>query len=100
TMLTLGSGNAHVAIRWFGCANTRGDLVVSVPARGVVATGDLVVWPVPFGFNAYPSGWIGALDSVLALQPRIVLPGHGPVQRDLAYVQHERDMLGRIVRAA
>jgi hypothetical protein len=29
-----------------------------------------------------------------------VLPGHGPVERDLAYVRHERDLLARIVRAA
>src|SRR5205085_4856633 len=59
-----------------------------------------VVWPVPFGFASYPRSWVGALDSVIARAPGIVMPGHGPVERDPAFLHHERDMLSRIVEAA
>jgi cyclase len=96
TQLTLGAGDDRVDIRWFGRANTRGDLVVSVPGRGIVATGDLVVAPVPYAFNSYPAEWVAVLDSVLALEPRVVVPGHGPVMRDVAYVQSVRRMLARV----
>lgn len=98
TALRLGRGETAVDIRWFGCGNTRGDLVVSVPRQGIVATGDLVVWPVPFGFGAYPAAWVQALDSVLARHPRVMVPGHGPVLRDTTYVRSLRDMLAQIVR--
>lgn len=93
TRLTLRRGPTTVDIRWLGCANTRGDLVVHLPEHGIVATGDLVVWPVPFAFGSYPSSWVAALDSVAALQPRIVLPGHGPVMRDLNYLRRVRGWL-------
>ena len=96
TQLTLGTGDDRVEIRWFGRANTRGDLVVSLPARGIVATGDLVVAPVQYAFNSYPAEWVAVLDSVLAMQPRIVVAGHGPVMRDVSYVQSIRRMLARI----
>lgn len=91
--LVLRRGRRAIDVRWFGCANTRGDVVVYLPAEGVIATGDLVVAPIPFGFNSYPSGWIGALDSVIDLDPRMLVPGHGPVMRDLAYVRTVRSLL-------
>lgn len=91
---------ARVEVRWLGPGNTRGDLVVHLPEAGVVATGDLVVAPVPFAFNAYPREWGGALDSVLALGARVVVPGHGPVMRDDAYVRTVRRMLGDVVVGA
>lgn len=96
TSLTLGSGAQRVEVRWFGAANTRGDLVVHVPAQGVVATGDLVVAPVPFAFGSHPAAWVDVMDSVAALRPRVVVPGHGPVMRDLAYVGRVRAMLAEV----
>jgi glyoxylase-like metal-dependent hydrolase (beta-lactamase superfamily II) len=91
--LDLGSGPNAVRVRWFGCGNTRGDLVAWLPERGIVATGDLVVAPVPFGFGSFPEQWPAALDSIIGLAPRIVVPGHGPVMRDLGYLRTVRDML-------
>jgi cyclase len=40
------------------------------------------------------------LDSLLALKPRVIVPGHGPVMRDLTYVRSVRDWLSRINREA
>ena len=91
--LTLGRGPNRVEVRWFGRANTRGDLVVHLPEHGIVATGDVVVAPVPFGFGSYPAEWVPVLDSIAALRPRVLVPGHGPVMRDLSYLQRVRAML-------
>jgi glyoxylase-like metal-dependent hydrolase (beta-lactamase superfamily II) len=48
---------------------------------------------VPFAFGSYPATWPAALDSIIALRPRVLVPGHGPVMRDLTYVRTVRDML-------
>ncbi|MEY2570906.1 MAG: hypothetical protein QOE63_1256 [Acidimicrobiaceae bacterium] len=62
-----------------GPAHTRGDVVVHLPDRGVVFTGDIV-------FNGgHPivwsdlRGWVRACDAVVALDPAVVVPGHGPL---------------------
>ena len=96
--MTLGEGAERIDVLWLGVGNTRGDLVVHLPSRGIVATGDLVVAPIPFGFNSHPASWVRVLDSLLALKPRIVVPGHGPVLRDVQYVHSVRRWLDRINR--
>ncbi len=96
--MTLGQGRDRVDLLWFGYGNTRGDLIVHLPSRGIVATGDLIGAPVPFAFNSYPASWIKVLDSLLALHPRMIVPGHGPVLHDLRYVRSVRGWLARINR--
>ena len=98
--LRLEVGTQVVDIRWFGRANTRGDLVVLLPRHGIVATGDLVVWPIPFGFLSYPREWTEVLDSVSALAPRQVVPGHGPVMGDLGYLRRVRSLLAEAADSA
>jgi cyclase len=98
--MTLGRGQDRIDILWFGNASTRGDLIVYLPSRGIVATGDVVDVPVPFAFNSYPASWVKVLDSVLALEPSAVLPGHGPVMHDLRQVRALRNWLDRINREA
>jgi glyoxylase-like metal-dependent hydrolase (beta-lactamase superfamily II) len=98
--ITVHLGRRAVNIRWLGQANTRGDAVVFVPDARVIATGDLLVHPVPFAFNAYISEWLTALDSVRAAAPVAIVPGHGPVFRDLAYLDRVRGMLADIGTAS
>ncbi len=99
TRLTLYLGaRRRVELRYFGPANTRGDAVVILPDDHIVATGDLLVAPVPFAFNAYVGGWVSALDSIAALRPAAIMPGHGPVMRDETYLVRVRTMLDRIRR--
>jgi glyoxylase-like metal-dependent hydrolase (beta-lactamase superfamily II) len=89
----LTSGARRVELHWYGRGATRGDLVVWLPNERVLATGDLVVWPMPFAFGSHPAEWVSTLDSLVALQPLVLIPGHGPVMRDLSYVATERRML-------
>ena len=91
--MTLRRGSRVIDIRWFGPANTDGDLVVHLPAERVVVTGDLVVYPTPFFFRSHIAGWLGALDSVRALGATAIVPGHGPVMRNAAYL----DQLSRVL---
>ncbi len=90
---TLIRGSRRIELHWFGRANTRGDLVVYLPVEGIVATGDLLGLPVPFGFGSYPTEWIAVLDSVDALGARTFVPGHGPVVHGPTPLRQLRRML-------
>ena len=83
--LRLRLGTRELMVRSFGRANTPGDLVVHLPKEGIVAVGDLVVHPVPFIYGGFPAGWVEVMKSVRALQPQVIVPGHGPVMRDFVY---------------
>ncbi len=79
-------GERTIVARWLGRGNTTGDVVVWLPRERIVATGDLVVAPVPYAFESFPTEWATTLATLRALPATIVLPGHGPVQRDWHYV--------------
>jgi cyclase len=87
--LTLHRGNRVIEIRHLGRGHTAGDLVVHLPKEGIVVTGDLVVWPVPLvgGEQSHIGDWSATLERVRELRPTTIVPGHGPVLRDDAYVK-------------
>lgn len=87
--LTLYRGNRIIDIRHLGSGHTAADLVVHLPKEGIVITGDLVVWPVPLVGNpqSHIGEWATTLDKIRALHPTTIVPGHGPVMRDDAYLK-------------
>jgi glyoxylase-like metal-dependent hydrolase (beta-lactamase superfamily II) len=100
---TLSVGSYEFRIRRVGPAHTPEDLVVFVPKLGVLFAGDLVFrGRIPFVGQADSRQWIASLGRLIELQPRIVVPGHGPVseqpQADLAltrdYLVHLRKTMG------
>jgi len=48
-----------------------------------------VIAPVPYVGNpqSHPGDWSASLERLLALKPKIIIPGHGPVMRDDSYVR-------------
>lgn len=84
--LLLADARAPVELRYIGRTNTDGDLIAWLPRQRVVATGDMVVAPTPYGFNSYPGEWIAALERLKGLNYAALIPGHGAVQRDTAYL--------------
>jgi len=82
--LSLQRGKRTIDIRYFGRGHTSGDLVVFLPKERVVITGDLVVWPVPYvgSPQSHPHDWNLALQQILALRAKQIIPGHGPVLKD------------------
>lgn len=86
--MTLHRGDRAIEIRHLGRAHTAADLVVHLPKENIVIAGDLVVWPVPLiGSTSYPMEYGATLEKMLALRPAVIVPGHGPVMRDDAYVK-------------
>lgn len=84
--MTLYRGSREIQLFDFGRGNTRGDGVVFLPNERVVFTGDLLVAPIPFSFGSYLSDWIKALHAVRALKAKYIIPGHGAVMTDYAYL--------------
>lgn len=91
--LRLDRGARVIDIRWFGRANSRGDLVVFLPRERIVITGDVLVAPIPFSFYSYLGDWIGTLTKIDSLPADVIIPGHGQVQRDRSYLHLVRDLL-------
>ena len=84
--LVLHRGERTIEIRFLGRGNTPGDLVVHLPKERIVATGDLVVHPIPFAFFSHIGEWPGTLRKLRGLDATTVVFGHGEVQRDWSYV--------------
>lgn len=84
--LVLHGGSRTIEVHHSGKGNTAGDAWVWLPAERILVTGDIVVHPTPYGFYSYPRSWAGVLGSLQALEPRLVVPGHGEVMRDTAYL--------------
>jgi len=58
-----------------------------LPAERLLLTGDALVAPVTWTQQGYRiSPWIDSLHVMAALRPRLIVPGHGPLMHDLAYL--------------
>jgi glyoxylase-like metal-dependent hydrolase (beta-lactamase superfamily II) len=105
SVLDLGGRKFH--IRHVGPAHTPEDLVVFDPQSGVLFAGDLVFrGRVPFVGQADSRRWIESLSRALDFQPRLLVPGHGPVssqaREDLTltrdYLSYLRQTMGEAAR--
>jgi glyoxylase-like metal-dependent hydrolase (beta-lactamase superfamily II) len=87
--LTLHRGQRVIDIRFLGRGHTSGDIVVHLPKEGIVIAGDLVMFPVPYVGNpqSHPGDWSVTLQKLLELNATTIVPGHGPVLHDNAYVK-------------
>lgn len=71
-------GGMQFRVRHVGPAHSDEDLVLFVEADGVLYAGDLVFkGRVPFVGDADSKRWLNALEKLIALQPKLLVPGHG-----------------------
>jgi cyclase len=91
--MTVYLGNRRVRIVSPGRGNTAGDTYVFVPDERVLLTGDLVTVPGPFPSTSFFADWIRDLDELKALHASVIVPGHGDVQHDYAYIDMVRELL-------
>ena len=96
--LTIHLGAREVDVRFLGRGNTGGDAVVWIPDVKVLAAGDLIVSPYPYGIGSFIGEWIDTLGRLEALGATTIVPGHGPIEHDLGYV-HTLEELLRSVRS-
>jgi cyclase len=84
--LTIRLGKREVQLLFLGRGNTTGDTVIFVPDAKVVMTGDLLVAPTPYSYGSFLTEWVETLRKVKALGATSIVPGHGPVEHDSAYL--------------
>ena len=92
---TVDLGGVDATIQAMGTNHTRGDTVVFVD--GVLFSGDVAMKPQPSFANptAKISHWLMSLEKLEAMQPKIVVPSHGPFG-DATLMQGYRSYLTRI----
>lgn len=89
--LTVDIGGRAVTLEEVGPAHTAGDVIAWLPDGDVVFTGDIlfhgstpIMWAGPI------ANWIAAFRRIRELQPRVVVPGHGPLADLEGVAQSER----------
>ena len=104
-------GGVRVRLMELGPAHTRGDVGFDVEGDGVVFTGD-VAMDSPIGirsarFTSAPtsaSTWLASLERLMALEPRHVVPSHGPlgdasmIEKHRAFMTAVRKRVGALKR--
>jgi glyoxylase-like metal-dependent hydrolase (beta-lactamase superfamily II) len=87
--LTLDLDGVRVDLLYVGPAHTAGDVIAHLPAQRVLFTGDVLFrLCTPIGWEGTFANWIAALDRIVAMEPEVVVPGHGP----LCSVEGAREM--------
>lgn len=94
--LVLDLGGRAAEVRFLGRGNTAGDAVVWLPKERVLAAGDLVVHPVPYLGGGFPSEFVRTLERLVALEPILIVPGHGEPLRGTAYPRMVAEFLAAV----
>jgi len=85
--LQIDLGDRKVRLLHLGRGNTAGDVVAWLPESRILLAGDLVVHPFPFATQSYITEWAAILRKLDAMDPAIIVPGHGPVMHDKQYLE-------------
>jgi glyoxylase-like metal-dependent hydrolase (beta-lactamase superfamily II) len=86
--LDLFLGSRRIQVKNRGRAHSPEDVSVYLPLEGVLFSGDIVVQsPMPFTAATWPVEWSTALHDIESERITAIMPGHGPVMRDLSYVR-------------
>ncbi len=78
--LELDLGGTPCEIIYAGPAHTSNDLIVHLPAQGIVFVSDIMFWKcTPIGWAGSHEQWLKAIDMIISFKPGIIVPGHGPL---------------------
>jgi glyoxylase-like metal-dependent hydrolase (beta-lactamase superfamily II) len=78
--MTIGLGSTRLSLIYAGPAHSGSDLMMLVQPDGVLFAGDIVQNSrIPFmnSDDVSTAQWLMALDEVLRLNPKFIIPGHG-----------------------
>ena len=92
----LSIGGTEFVLQHMGPAHTPEDTAVFLPQTGVLFIGDVVFRNrIPYVGQADSRHWIAALDTLLQLPVKVMVPGHGPASENPRQdMQLTRDYLG------
>ena len=89
--MALDIGGRKIQLLHLGPAHTAGDAIVWAPDVETIFAGDLVFRGVtPNSWSGPVAGLRRALDELMRLEPRIIVPGHGPVTDVAGVVELDR----------
>lgn len=99
-------GGMAIELRGFGAAHSPGDLSVWLPEQRLLIAGDIAFHERLLGIfpDSDVDAWIESFDAMAALEPAIVIPGHGgPTDIETVryytqgYLRYLRDEIARIL---
>jgi len=96
--LTLYLGTRRIQVLHYDRAITPGDTFLYLPDEKVLITGDLLINPITFALDCYPSGWINTLERLDRLDARVIIPGHGEPLHDKALLEAHLNLLRELSR--
>ena len=80
--LTVAVGDRKLELIEVGPAHTRGDTLVHAPRERVLFSGDILFSAAhPIAWAGPVSNWIAACERILAMDPELIVPGHGPLAK-------------------
>lgn len=93
--LDLSIGGVSLQLMKVGIAHTPGDILIWLPKEQIVFTGDVVYVDRMLGVQSHSNAgnWIKAFDTMAALKPRHLVPGHGPATDLATATRDTRDYL-------
>jgi glyoxylase-like metal-dependent hydrolase (beta-lactamase superfamily II) len=78
--LELDLDGTDVHLIYVGPCHQAGDTIVHVPSERVVFAGDVIFrLSTPMGWTGTYENWFKCLDMIIALDPEVIVPGHGPI---------------------
>ena len=80
-------------------AITSGDIYLYLPKEKILVTGDILVRPIPFAVGGtFPADWIATLQKLIALNPEVVVPGHGESEGARQALEQNLRLFQRVVQ--
>jgi glyoxylase-like metal-dependent hydrolase (beta-lactamase superfamily II) len=80
-------------------AITTGDTYIYLPKEKVLVTGDILLNPYPFAIGGtYPAEWLKTLQKFAALEPSVVIPGHGDAETNTDFLRSNVAMFQAVMR--
>jgi glyoxylase-like metal-dependent hydrolase (beta-lactamase superfamily II) len=90
---TIDLGGVRVRVMAMGFNHTRGDTAFFVDPDGILVSGDVAMNALPaIGAASRISTWLASMDRFEKLQPKRIVPSHGPMG-DIAFVTNYRTYL-------
>ena len=97
--LWLHPGGTSVRLEYFGPCHTLGDIVAFVPEERVLFAGDIAfIGSTPLVWEGSILNWISTINQIIALKPKVIVPGHGPVT-DIDGLRSMEAYLGHLIAA-
>lgn len=95
---TLNLGGVALEVHYRGGGHSPGDVVLWLPQQKVAFAGDVVYVQRMLGMNpaSRTQPWLASFDALEALQPAVVVPGHGPLTTLEQARRDTRDLLAAL----